>query len=329
VWLDAAPAMMCGRETRRSTSQVAWEKRHAAWPGVLQPAGGSRPRTAPAAPARLKAWDDQSTIRAIHGATWLGSFAIALPQTPAELGRACRAPSPGFRTVTAFLQTGTPGRRGAEAPFAADDILLTPVELQLRGTFAGTLEDARTSAVFQMEENFTTGLSRWAGGAEDWRLDAAGVRPNSLALFGPSLGARDYALEFLAKVEQSAITWVVRADNLDNYYALTLTVAAGGHAALSRHAVVCGVEGEPAQKSLAIKLRSKAAFRVQTRVIGTEFTTELEGHVVDRWSDDRLATGGIGFAAARDGRTRLYWVKLSSPASNDNISPDVSGPGRE
>jgi hypothetical protein len=61
-----------------------------------------------------------------------------------------------------------------------------------------------------------------------------------------------------------------------------------------------------------IEVRSKASFRVQVGVAGTEFTTAVEGQTIDRWSDARLETGGIGFLAEPDDRSRLYWVKLSS-----------------
>ena len=112
--------------------------------------------------------------------------------------------------------------RAAPLPFTPEELLLKPLQLPVRGTFAGTIEDTRAGIPFHLEDSFSTGLSRWTGATADWRLDAAGVRPCSRALFGPSLEARDYVLEFLAKVERGAISWVFRAGDLTNFYARNL-----------------------------------------------------------------------------------------------------------
>jgi len=43
----------------------------------------------------------------------------------------------------------------------------------------------------------------------------------------------------------------------------------------------------------------------------TDFSTSIEGQLVDHWRDDRLEKGGVGFYAEAGERARLYWVKLS------------------
>jgi hypothetical protein len=214
-------------------------------------------------------------------------------------------------------------------------VVFRPALLPLAGTFAGSLEDTRSGAAFNLEDHFDAGLARWSGNTEGWRLDAAGVRPGSLAVFNPSLGAGDYVLEFLAKVEQGGLSWVFRLGDLENYYSVGIALAGSGADAafeMTRRAVIGGVAEAPVAVPLPVKLRSRAAFRVETRATGSEFATELNGQIVDRWTDDRLLAGGIGFLADQNARTRLYWVKLSSPerpsaaAPTSHLSPEPMAP---
>ena len=132
----------------------------------------------------------------------MGFAPFMLPPATIEPWGACKPAYEGCQPIAASAAAGPYAHRAAPLPFTPEEPAVSPLRLPVRGTFAGTLEDTRAGAPFHLEDNFSTGLSRWAGATEDWRLDAAGVRPCSLALFGPSLGARDYVLEFLAKVEQ-------------------------------------------------------------------------------------------------------------------------------
>jgi hypothetical protein len=79
-----------------------------------------------------------------------------------------------------------------------------------------------------MEEHFDAGLHNWAGGTADWKVDVAGVRPGSLALYSPSLDLANYLLEFLTRIEQRGMSWVFRAANYQDYYQATLALAPGG-----------------------------------------------------------------------------------------------------
>lgn len=179
----------------------------------------------------------------------------------------------------------------------------------------GTMEDAGTRV--RLEEDFAAGLTRWVGKTESWRLDAAGVRTGTLALFGPSLGMRDFQMEFLAKVESGGIGWVFRAPDLDNYFHVRMVMAgSGGKAAwhLSRRAVIAGKAEAPVTVPIDINLRSRASFRLCMTAGGSEFSVAVEGKDVAHWSDARLSEGAIGFLADPGDRTRLYWVKVASPA---------------
>ena len=74
----------------------------------------------------------------------------------------------------------------------------------------------KTPAATTIEERFESGWTNWIGGTADWKVDAAGVRTGSLALFAPSLDLTDYDLEFLARIDQRSVAWVFRAANSGN-----------------------------------------------------------------------------------------------------------------
>jgi hypothetical protein len=170
------------------------------------------------------------------------------------------------------------------------------------------------SAPATLEEHFDAGLHNWVGGIEDWKVDVAGVRPGSLALYSPSLDIANYVLEFLIRIELRGVSWVFRAANYNDYYQATLSVAPGGGYEFRRQTVVGGSAEDatvrvvpPAQPAAS----GKTAVTVRTRVAGNEFTISLDGQKIDTWTDSRLTGGGIGFIGAPEERARLYWVKVT------------------
>lgn len=172
-----------------------------------------------------------------------------------------------------------------------------------------------------LEERFDSGWSNWIGGMDDWKLDVAGVRTGSLALFRPSLEMRDYELQFLARIESRSLTWVFRATGLKEYYAATISIAPAGGYQFTRRPV--GAPGSAVGKPLRIAHAAKAAVTVITRVRGSEFAVSIDGQTVDTWTDARFPKGGIGFVGAPDDRARLYWVRISTDenSSKENRKP--------
>ena len=53
------------------------------------------------------------------------------------------------------------------------------------------------------------------------------------------------------------------------------------------------------------------AIHVAVDVRGNHFTTSIEGEEVDSFTDDTLASGGIGFFSEAGEKARLYWAKVS------------------
>jgi hypothetical protein len=165
-----------------------------------------------------------------------------------------------------------------------------------------------------LEEHFDAGLHNWVGGTDNWKVDVAGVRPGSAALYSPSLELSNYLLEFLTRIELRGMSWIFRAANLNDYYKATLAVAPGGGYEFRRCAVVGGLEEgatvrvvPPASPAPS----GKTAVTVRTRVAGNEFTVSIDGQVIDTWTDARLTAGGVGFIGAPEDRARLYWVKVT------------------
>jgi hypothetical protein len=196
---------------------------------------------------------------------------------------------------------GAMGAAPARAPGATRGPQLAPVEVP---------------AESRLEEHFDCGWGNWVGGVEDWRLDVAGVRTGSLALFAPSLEMRDYDLEFLARIENRSVSWVFRAADFHEYYLCSIAAVAGGGYEFTRRTVTGGAAGPAVTSPLASAPNARRTITVRTRVRESGFTVSVDGNDIDSWTDSRLPLGGIGFVGASDDRARLYWVRLSSAGSS-------------
>jgi hypothetical protein len=167
----------------------------------------------------------------------------------------------------------------------------------------------------RLEENFASGCTNWVGEVSDWRLDAAGARTGSLALFAPSLELIDYEMEFLVRVENRSVVWVFRASDTNDYYRASLRITPEGGYEFTRSAVIAGVAEPAISAPVTLPNNARTALAVRTSVRNKEFAVTIEGQTVDRWTDDRLPIGGVGFGSAPDDRARLYWVRLTHSGS--------------
>jgi hypothetical protein len=167
-------------------------------------------------------------------------------------------------------------------------------------------------------DDFRSGLDAWESRSNlttSWSYDAAGfVRPGPLAIFKPTLDLADYRFEFLGQIDQKALGWAFRAQDLKNYYAMKLVVVKPGPlplVRLVRYAVINGKEGPHVEKPLPLTVRTDMLYRIQVNTRGGDFTILAQGQVVDFWSDSRLLRGGVGFFCNRGERARLSWVEVS------------------
>ena len=161
------------------------------------------------------------------------------------------------------------------APHRAPQLALVPIEPQ-EASFeyspirldVGAVAAAATPAApeapplsaprakLRIEENFDAGLGQWVGDLSEWKVDAAGAHTGALALFAPSAELIDYDFEFLARMEGHSLTWVFRAEEMTDYYAASVAIAADGNLVFHRWSVTRDVAGARVSKPLAIRLRS-------------------------------------------------------------------------
>ncbi len=185
-------------------------------------------------------------------------------------------------------------------------------------SFSGLRDGIRRRAAVELSDDFRQGLGEWGGKgdwAKGWNYDPAGfIRPRQLALYTPSIPLENYRFEFLGAIEKKALSWVFRAADLKNYYASRLEITRGGPlptVELVRFAVIDGRPGPRKSIPLPFQGRMDTIYRVAVEVHGTDFVTTVQGQVVDVFSDDRLARGGVGFYTEAGEDARLRWVEVS------------------
>jgi hypothetical protein len=176
------------------------------------------------------------------------------------------------------------------------------------------IKPMRAEAI-RLEDRFDAGLGNWVGGVADWKVDVAGVRPGALALFAPSLGMADYDLEFLVRIDQKSLSWVFRAADEQNYHLATISNSPQGRT-FTRSSVIEDQPGLSVTTPVRQAGSPKSAVTIHTRVRGNDFTVSMDGEPIERWSDNRLSIGGVGFTGGPEQKARLYWMRLTSDASD-------------
>lgn len=172
-------------------------------------------------------------------------------------------------------------------------------------------------AAIALDEDFRAGLDDWTsrGGTTDWAFDATGfVRPGPLALYRPSIELTDYQLQFLGLIDKKALSWVVRAADFDDYYVVKLVVLKPGPVptvGVTRYAVINGVAQNRADTIAYINAREDMLYRVKMDIHADMFVLDVQGQLVDSWSEPRLRKGGVGFFTAREEASRLRWVQVT------------------
>ena len=176
----------------------------------------------------------------------------------------------------------------------------------------------RQRAAIQLSEDFIGGMAAWAGQGDwtrSWRIEKGdGARLERLALYQPSMQMRDYRMEFLVQIEQGAVGWVYRASGVDNYYAAKIHVVRPGPLpmlSLVRYSVIHGRQGPRVEIPIRVAVAGDRPYRVQLAVNGQDFSTSVEGQLVDFWRDGAHRAGGFGFFSDRGERARVYCLKLS------------------
>ncbi|MGH9648468.1 MAG: hypothetical protein ACRD4E_16815, partial [Bryobacteraceae bacterium] len=172
-------------------------------------------------------------------------------------------------------------------------------------------------AAVALREDFRTGLDDWmnrAGARPSWASDAAGfVHPGALALYRPSLGLSDYQMQFVGMIDKKALSWVVRAADFNNYYAVRLAVLKPGPVptiGVTRFAVMDGKIRDQVTTPLLMSARSDTVYRVSLDVHGDHYSLSVQDQPVDSWSEPKLAQGGVGFFSDQDAASRVTAVQV-------------------
>jgi hypothetical protein len=188
-----------------------------------------------------------------------------------------------------------------------------------RQTFVERIEPALVErSALRLEEDFSSGLSGWDGGpqwASEWAYDPAGlVRPRKLALLTDSLPLSDYQLEFVGQIEKKSLCWVFRASDLRNYYAMKITITKPGPlplGAIVRSVVVNGATVESVQLPLPLAIRNDTLYHVTTTAYHDQFTTSVNGQIVDAFRDRRHPSGGVGLFSGPGEAARVLRVLVT------------------
>ena len=166
----------------------------------------------------------------------------------------------------------------------------------------GTRPIRERAAFFIVDDFDATSADNWLS-AGTMNFDAGGLgRVDGLALREDTLGLENYRYDFDAKVEKDAIGWVVRAPDLDNYYAFKLVETrrrASRSYNMLRYVVLNGERvADEADVEIPVPghlTRPDDFNRISVRVRDNQITTLINGWGVDFWKDSRLERGGVGF----------------------------------
>jgi len=170
-------------------------------------------------------------------------------------------------------------------------------------------------------EDFSSGFAQWQGSiaSDGWSKVNGLVKPGRLRLWSPTEKMADYNFEFVGQVEQKGMGWAYRAQDLKNYYATKIVITKPGplpRAELVRYAVVDGAAGLKTKLPLPIMIRTDTVYHVRMNVRSDQFSTLVNGQMVDAWNDSRFQTGGVGFFSDIGEMALVRWASVSS---RDNV----------
>jgi hypothetical protein len=127
-------------------------------------------------------------------------------------------------------------------------------------------------------------------------------------------------VDFLVQIDNKSVGWVFRASDFHNYYVTKLLQsksAANIAFSILRYAVIGGREGPRTHLPLPGAAPARRMFWVRQEIRGADFTTYIDGRLVDTWSDATLAHGGIGFFS--DSGEAAYIRSVQVAQNNDPL----------
>jgi len=209
------------------------------------------------------------------------------------------------------------------------DRILPAGKISTGGSIDGLRRSIRSYATIRLQDDFKSGLGSWmpsagststsiASAKTDWSFKNGFVRPAKLRIWKDSVNMTDYQIDFAGEIERKGMSWAYRAKDGNNYYANKILITKPGPlptADLVRYAVVNGVEHARSSTRLNLTLRADTLYRVQMNIKGSDFTTTVNGQMVDSWSDQRLRAGGVGFFSDAGEVASLRYVQVTDKDS--------------
>ena len=187
-------------------------------------------------------------------------------------------------------------------------LLFTPLGDSFRqiagGGLASLHEQMSRRAAFQVVEEFPDQEGpEWLQAAA---LNPASFGAGSLSLHRSTMDFVDYHLDFVCRLEDGSISWVVRATDHDTYLAFRLSRSGRTGKpkyVLTRFPVVTGQVDESERIEVDVtQIINPASNRVSIRLRGETVGTFIEGRGVDFWKDNLFHKGGVGL-----------WFKAGDP----------------
>ncbi len=179
-------------------------------------------------------------------------------------------------------------------------------------------QNLASRAAVALIEDFRFGMDDWQMHSDlstPWSFDSNGfVRPGSLALYRPSMHLTDYEMQFVGLIDKKALSFVVRAQDFENYYVVKLHVIKPGRLPLigvTRYAVIHGKAQHRGDAVVSVMAVPDTIFHVNVTVHDDTFLLSLQGKVADSWTEPALTQGGIGFFSASGEESRIRWLQLT------------------
>lgn len=170
-----------------------------------------------------------------------------------------------------------------------------------------------------VRETFARGMSDWVAASGSlaqeaaWAVKEGAAMPGKLRLWKPTLRSVNYDVEFEGQIQRKALSWAFRASDASNYYATKIVMRKPGQpsGASIQRIIVQGSRQIPAQEMpLPITMYSSQNYQIAFTVHGNRFTTLIDGHVVDEWTDNRHKSGGVGFFSDEGEAASIGWVRF-------------------
>ncbi len=193
----------------------------------------------------------------------------------------------GIPTFGSVQPLGTEGKKKRQDSRVAAGVVLAML-LGAGGYLGlGTSQQEGTASQTAQSPGGSGALDQWI---PNWSEGDAG---EDITLFGPSQEWSDYRVQWETG-EKESFSWIFRAVDIHNYYAVELERRPEGTLRLVKYALIKGARTNVSESSLDLPGPEKARYGVELEVQGARFRLYVEGHSVAEWSDDRLERGGFG-----------------------------------